>query len=42
MLAAVVFPSLLQIIKIKIYRTIIAPVLYGCESCSLTLRENID
>ena len=27
-------------IKIKIYRTIILPViLYGCETCSLTLRE---
>jgi hypothetical protein len=27
-------------IKIKIYRTIIFPVvLYGCETCSLTLRE---
>jgi hypothetical protein len=27
-------------IKIRIYRTIILPVLlYGCETCSLTLRE---
>jgi hypothetical protein len=27
-------------VKIKIYRTIILPVvLYGCETCSLTLRE---
>jgi len=27
-------------LKIKIYRTIILPVvLYGCETCSLTLRE---
>ena len=27
-------------IKIKIYKTIILPVvLYGCETCSLTLRE---
>jgi hypothetical protein len=27
-------------VKIKIYRTIILPVvLYGCEICSLTLRE---
>jgi hypothetical protein len=27
-------------VKIKIYGTIILPVvLYGCESCSLTLRE---
>jgi hypothetical protein len=26
-------------VKIKIYRTIILPVvLYGCETCSLTLR----
>ena len=28
------------VLKIKIYRTIILPVvLYGCETCSLTLRE---
>jgi hypothetical protein len=27
-------------IKVKIYKTIILPVvLYGCETCSLTLRE---
>ena len=27
-------------LKIKIYRTIILPVVvYGCETCSLTLRE---
>ena len=26
-------------VKIKIYRTIILPVLYGCETWSLTLRE---
>jgi hypothetical protein len=26
-------------LKIKIYRTIILPVLYGCETWSLTLRE---
>jgi hypothetical protein len=26
-------------LKIKIYRTIISPVLYGCETWSLTLRE---
>jgi hypothetical protein len=26
-------------IKIKIYRTIILPVLYGCETWSLTLRD---
>jgi len=34
-------PSLLSInLKIKIYRTIILPVvLYGCETWSLTLRE---
>ena len=25
--------------KIKIYKTIILPVLYGCENWSLTLRE---
>jgi hypothetical protein len=25
--------------KVKIYRTIILPVLYGCETRSLTLRE---
>jgi hypothetical protein len=28
-------------IKIKIYRTVILPVvLYGCETCSVTLRED--
>ena len=33
-------PSLLPInLKIKIHRTIIFPVLYGCETWSLTLRE---
>jgi len=26
-------------LKIKIYRTIILSVLYGCKTCSLTLRE---
>ena len=26
-------------LKIKIYRTIILPVLYGCETWSLSLRE---
>jgi hypothetical protein len=26
-------------IKIKIYRTIILPVMYGCKAWSLTLRE---
>jgi len=26
-------------LKLKIYRTIIFPVLYGCETWSLTLRE---
>ena len=32
--------SLLKNLKIKIYRTIILPVvLYGCETWSLTLRE---
>ena len=29
----------IQNVKIKIYRTIILPVLYGCETWSLTLRE---
>jgi hypothetical protein len=34
------FSSLLsKDLKIKIYRTIILPVLYGCETWSLTLRE---
>jgi hypothetical protein len=29
-----------RILKVKIYKTIILPlVLYGCETCSLTLRE---
>ena len=31
--------SLLSNVKIKIYRNIILPVLYGCEIWSLTLRE---
>jgi hypothetical protein len=26
-------------LKIKIYRTVLLPVLYGCETWSLTLRE---
>jgi len=26
-------------LKIKVYRTIILPVFYGCETWSLTLRE---
>jgi len=35
-----VFQFAIQNLKIKIYRTIILPfVLYGCESWSLTLRE---
>jgi len=35
-----VFQFAIQTIKIKIYRTIILPVvLYGCETWSLTLRE---
>ena len=35
-----VFQFAIQNIKIKIYRTIILPVvLYGCETWSLTLRE---
>ena len=37
----VLFSSLLsKNLKFKIYRTIILPVVfYGCETCSLTLRE---
>jgi hypothetical protein len=35
-----VFQFAVQNIKIKIYRTIILPVvMYGCETWSLTLRE---
>ena len=35
-----VFQVAIQTLKIKIYRTIILPfVLYGCETWSLTLRE---
>jgi hypothetical protein len=35
-----VFPSHIKNIKIKIYKTVILPVvLYGCETWSLTLRE---
>jgi hypothetical protein len=35
-----VFPSDIKNLKIKIYKTLILPVvLYGCETCSLTLRE---
>ena len=35
-----VFRFAIQNLKIKIYRTIILPVvLYGCETWSLTLRE---
>jgi hypothetical protein len=35
-----VFQFAVQNLKIKIYRNIILPVvLYGCETCSLTLRE---
>ena len=34
-----VFQFAIQTIKIKIYRTIILPVLYGRETWSLTLRE---
>ena len=30
---------LLKNLKIKIYRTVILPVLYGCETWSFTLRE---
>jgi hypothetical protein len=33
-------PVSLKKINIKIYKTVILPVvLYGCETCSLTLRE---
>jgi hypothetical protein len=40
MLRVFVFPSLSKNIKIKIYRTIILPVvLYGCETFPRTLRE---
>jgi hypothetical protein len=35
-----VFSSAVENLKIRIYKTIILPaVLYGCETCSLTLRE---
>ena len=35
-----VFQVFIQKIKIRVYRTIILPVvLYGCETWSLTLRE---
>jgi len=34
-----VFSLLSKTLKLKIYRTIILPVLYGCETWSLTLRE---
>jgi hypothetical protein len=35
-----VFPSHIKNLKIKIYKTVILPVvLYGCETLSLTLRE---
>jgi hypothetical protein len=33
------FRQLCRNIKVKIYKTIILPVLYGCEPWSLTLRE---
>ena len=36
---SLVFQFAIQKLKIKIYRTIILPVLYGCETWSLTLRE---
>jgi hypothetical protein len=36
-----VFPSHIKNLKIKIYKTVILPVvLYGCETWSLTLRED--
>jgi hypothetical protein len=35
-----VFPAHIEKLKVKIYRTVILPgVLYGCETWSLTLRE---
>jgi hypothetical protein len=35
-----IFPSHIKKIKIKIYKTVIlSVVLYGCETLSLTLRE---
>jgi hypothetical protein len=35
-----VFPSVVKNLKMRIYKTIILPVvLYGCETWSLTLRE---
>jgi hypothetical protein len=35
-----VFPLILKNLKIRIYRTVILPVvLYGCETWSLTLKE---
>ena len=36
---AFVFQFAIKIMKINIYRTIILPVVYGCETWSLTLRE---
>jgi hypothetical protein len=37
---SLVFPSHIKKLKIKIYRTVIFPVvLYGCETWSLNLRE---
>jgi hypothetical protein len=45
MLATILFRTFCLLIsfsknlKIKIYKTIILPILYGCEICSLTLRE---
>ena len=38
---SLVFQFAIQKLKIKIYRTIILPVLYGCETWSLTLREEL-
>ena len=38
--ASYVFQVAIQILKIKIYRTLILPdILYGCETWSLTVRE---
>jgi len=37
-----VFLFAIQILKIRVYRTLILPVvLYTCETCSLTMRGNV-
>jgi len=36
------FQFAIQKLKVKIYKNILLPVIsYGCESCSLTLREEL-